>query len=346
MKFINKKFILFIVLLIAFVNSQLFEFMQKKEKKAKSESGNSLFGSARFKNDERGQFQINKSLFNTIKEQNNEPKSSTSKPSTNMNSLFNHDIVKSGIDKKEEIITPPIIKKDSEVEKLDKVIENNKMQLTELEKKSNESTEIQQKELQDMEDKFKEITNKTKKIEKLLNQNKTLKELKDTLNSLKKDEITWDSYINKLKQINHEILELTSDIEKLEHDLKVRSNSKMIEKFFTRKPIENAEVNNLVNWDFNVENFITNELKIGNSLKINDNLIQLPSNYQMNYKGKQYKLSDLIYYNKLANKLRTVCSDNLNCFITLQEEKERNEKDDIIQKTISTIKSHLENIKN
>lgn len=366
MKFINKKLLLFKFLLFAFVNSQLFDYLQKKDKKSKSESkrsGNSLFSSVRFKNDENGIKP--KSIFDTKEINANEsPKGSSSKPYPSIHFVYNskidqkeknlsdaeHDKENKIMKEKEKITTihPSTIEKDSEMEKLNKEIENKKNKLTELEKKSNESNQIQKKELQDMEEKFKHINNKTKKLQKLLNENKSLKELKDTFLYLKKDEHAWDTYINKLKQINTEILELTNDIEKLEHDLKVHYNSKMIEKFFSKQPIENADIqNNLTSDDdLTVENFITKELKIGNALKVNENLIEFPNNYQINYKGKQNKISDLIYYNKLATKLRTICGDNLNCFITIKEEKERHEKDDIIQKTISTIKNHLENINN
>jgi hypothetical protein len=43
----------------------------------------------------------------------------------------------------------------------------------------------------------------------------------------------------------------------------------------------------------------------------------------------------------MINKLKENCGENLNCIITLEEEKERLEKENLIERTLKTVREHL-----
>jgi hypothetical protein len=205
-----------------------------------------------------------------------------------------------------------------------------------------------EKELLDLEKKYKEINDKTRKLQKLFSDSHSLKELRETTKKLKTTEAEWDNYINDISKINSRIIQLKKEIDNLITSLQKHHNSTHLEKLLTSTPIENTDIeNNLhIKGNMKTDNLLTQELKLLNKVKITENVIEVPSNYMINYMGRMFPFQDLIYYNSMAEMLRKNCGENLNCFETIEEDKELKKKEEIIERTIESIRGHLEALKN
>lgn len=236
----------------------------------------------------------------------------------------------------------------SETEKLSKQIQNNKKQITEIDRQQSKIVESQRKELLDLENKYKEINEKTRKLQKLFSESHSLKEQRETTKKLQTTEAEWDKYIDDISRINSGIKNLKKEIEDLITSLEKHASSAYLENLLTSTPIQNTDIeNNLhIKGDMKTDNLLAQELKLSNKVKLTDNVIEVPSDYVLNYMGTIFPFQDLIYYNSMAEMLRKNCGENLNCFETIEEDKDRQKKEEIIEKTIESIRSHLEALQN
>jgi hypothetical protein len=236
----------------------------------------------------------------------------------------------------------------SETQKLSKQIQNKKNQITEIDRQQSKMVESQRKELLDLEKKYKEINEKTRKLQKLFSESHALKEHRETTKKLQTTEAEWDKYIDDISKVNLGIENLKKEIDELVISLEKHRNSTYIENLIVSTPIQNTDIENNLNikGDMKTTNLLAQELKLSNKVKLTDNVIEVPSNYVINYMGTIFPFQELIYYNSMAEMLRKNCGENLNCFVTKEEDKDRQKKEEIIDRTIESIRSHLEALKN
>lgn len=222
-------------------------------------------------------------------------------------------------------------------------IDKNKQEIFDAEKNVENKINSQKKELNELENKFDEISEKTKSVKLILKENKSFDEIKQKIS---KNKQVWNEYSEKLNKMNNDISILNEEINKLETQLNIHSNEKHVEDKISQVPVKNAEIDNSlrVEGTLNTDNLVAEELRFGNS-KISGNFVEVDNDFLISIGGVGFPIKDAIYFNNMIEKMKENCGENLNCIVSLKDEKERLEKEELMEKSLKTIKEHLDTIK-
>jgi hypothetical protein len=295
------------------------------------------------------QFKSNKQIFNML-HQNNQNQNGLKTTNVNSNNI---QTLKASMPQ----ITKPIPANFTDIQQVQKIqpAQPQKLQnlplahrvlqslhqqdpMSDLEKLQTKNIKEQEQQFTQLQRKFKEISKKTQGIKDMLENTLPIKEIKHQIN----DDLLFKENASNFKYISKVIGNLENNLKSVNEDLKHISqlNKREI------SSVKNADVNKrLYAKKAKMDNLITSELKL-DSTKLSENFVEIDNNFKIKILNHgEIKANDILNYMKLVKQLKKACGGNLDCFKHVDEVKEEQYRDKLIERTIKSIKNHLNSFK-